>query len=230
MYSELSVTSEIFQVGGTLTDSRTLSAPEDAAVYLIVINDCAAVVDMGCGHSIDRIMDNIKSCGIHPSNVDYLLLTHCHFDHTGGAADFRARTGCNIVAHALDAVYLEKGDNNVTAASWYGTTIQSFKVDQKLINRKEVIDLNGRKIEAIHMPGHSPGSVVYLMESEGQKVLFGQDVHGPLDESLKSDRDAYQISLQQMLDLKVDILCEGHYGVYKGKDHVSQFITGYLTI
>jgi glyoxylase-like metal-dependent hydrolase (beta-lactamase superfamily II) len=111
MNTELPITSEIFQVGG-----NSLSASEDAAVYLIAINDCVALIDIGCGHSLDRIIDNIKSCGINPSRIDYLLLTHCHFDHSGGAAEFRARTGCKIVAHELDAIYLEKGDSNVTAA------------------------------------------------------------------------------------------------------------------
>ncbi len=197
---------------------------------LIKTNDSAAVIDMGCGNSLNRIIDNIKSYGINPSRIDYLLLTHCHFDHTGGAAEFRVQTGCKIVAHELDAIYLEKGDNNVTAASWYGRTIQAFQVDRKLRNREETLDLSGRTIKAIHMPGHSPGSVVYIMESDGQKVLFGQDVHGPLDDSLKSDRNAYQLSLLKMLELQADILCEGHFGVYKGKDNVKQFISGYLSV
>jgi len=223
MCAGLSVTSEIFQVGG-----NSLSAPEDAAVYLIAINECAAVIDSGCGHSMDIIMVNIKSCGVKSSAIDYLLLTHCHFDHTGGAAEFRSRTGCQIVAHELDAAYLEKGDNNVTAASWYGSTINPFPVDRKFKKRVETIDLNGRIIEAIHIPGHSPGSVVYVVESDNQMVLFGQDVHGPLDDSLKSDGDAYQRSLHKLLDLQADILCEGHFGVIRGKDKVKQFIAGYL--
>ena len=225
MRAKLSITSEIFQVGG-----NSLSAPEDAAVYLVVINGHAALIDAGCGNSIDSIMDNINACGIDASRIDYLLLTHCHFDHTGGAAEIRALTGCKIIAHELDAVYLETGDRNVTAASWYGASIQALPIDRKLKKNKEIIDLGGRSIKAIHMPGHSPGSVVYVLESDNQIVLFGQDVHGPLDASFKSDRDAYQTSLQYMLELKADILCEGHFGVYKGKDRVNQFISGYLEV
>jgi len=68
------------------------------------------------------------------------------------------------------------------------------------------------------------------MESDGDKVLFGGDVHGPLDDSLKSDKDAYQNSLQNMLELQADILCEGHFGVYKGKESVKQFISGYVSV
>ena len=217
------ITSEIFQVGG-----GNLSASEDAAVYLIAVNGHAAVVDAGCGASIDLILGNIQSCGIAPSGIGTLLLTHCHFDHTGGADALRGRTGCRIIAHELDAVYLETGDNRVTAASWYQADLPGFAIDQKLKAESETIDIVGRSITALHTPGHSTCSVVYLLESDGYKVLFGQDVHGPLDPSLKSDRSAYQRSLHKMLALEADILCEGHFGVYKGKERVRQFISNYL--
>jgi glyoxylase-like metal-dependent hydrolase (beta-lactamase superfamily II) len=217
------VTSEIFQVGG-----GHLSDPQDAAVYLVTTGSHAAVIDAGCGASVDRIIDNIRSCDVDPSIIRYLLLTHCHFDHTGGADAFRRKTRCRIVAHTLDAVYLETGDDRVTAASWYGSRLSAFPVDLKLKDRSQTIDLGGRPITALHTPGHSPGSAVFVMESDGHKVLFGQDIHGPLDASLKSDKSAYQHSLREMLALEADILCEGHFGVYHGKERVRQFISSYL--
>jgi hypothetical protein len=69
---------------------------------------------------------------------------------------------------------------------------------------------------------------VYVMESEGMKVLFGQDVHGPLDASLLSNRDDYRRSLKLLLSLQTDILCEGHYGVIRGKQEVADFIGSFL--
>jgi len=88
--------------------------------------------------------------------------------------------------------------------------------------------LGGRNIEAIHVPGHSPGSVVYLTESEGKKVLFAQDVHGPLDSSFLSNKKDYLKSLKLLLSLEADILCEGHFGIYKGKKEVAKFIESFL--
>ena len=70
--------------------------------------------------------------------------------------------------------------------------------------------------------------MVYLTESEGMKVLFGQDVHGPIHPDLKSNAKDYQQSLELMLSLEADILCEGHYGVYKGNKEVSDFIRRFL--
>ena len=76
----LEITSEIWQVGGA-----GLTSPEDAAVYLIAVDGRVALVDAGCGGNDTQLVANIQACGIDPDGVDYLLLTHCHFDHTGGA-------------------------------------------------------------------------------------------------------------------------------------------------
>lgn len=219
----MKITNEIFQIGGPGFTSH-----EDAAIYLINFDGHFAMVDAGCGYSQDKLFHNIRLCDVNPEQIEYLLITHCHFDHTGGAKYVKEKLQCQIVAHELDAQFLEEGNNTVTAASWYGATIQPFKVDRKLSYTREDIKLGHRIIKAIHVPGHSPGSVVYLTESEGLKVLFAQDVHGPLDASLLSDKKNYLKSLKILISLDVDILCEGHYGIYKGKEDVKNFIRSFL--
>lgn len=219
----LQITEEIWQVGG-----GEHSAPEDGAIYLICFGDRAALVDSGCGNSVDQVFRNIRACGVEPGKVELLLLTHCHYDHAGGASAVKDRTGCRIVAHSEDARYLEKGDNRVTAALWYGARIKPLSVDLKLSQPRERIFLGDRFIEAIHAPGHSPGSVVYVAESCGSRVLFAQDVHGPLHPDLLSDRGRYQESLALLLSLEADILCEGHFGVYFGRDEAAAFIRSFL--
>ncbi|MBW2118800.1 MAG: MBL fold metallo-hydrolase [Deltaproteobacteria bacterium] len=220
----MKITDEIFQVGG-----GELTSPEDAAIYLINFAGHAALVDAGCGRSQKRVLKNIRACGVNPEEIEYLLITHCHFDHTGGVKQIKDMAQCKVVAHELDARFLEQGDNTVTAASWYGSSLEPFVIDKKLALPREQIDLGGRHIEAIHTPGHSPGSVVYVTESRGLKVLFGQDVHGPLDPSLLSNREDYIRSLNLLLSLKADILCEGHYGVYRGRDEIDNFIRSFMT-
>jgi len=217
------ITTQITQVGGS-----GYTAPEDAAIYLIHMDGRAAIVDAGCGGSVDRLLENIRSCNVSPKNIAYLLLTHCHFDHTGGAAELKERLGLKVVAHELEARYLEDGDQHVTAASWYGARLQPLTIDIKLRKPQETLYLGQHEILATHVPGHSPGSVVYRVVSEGQLVLFGQDVHGPIHPDLLSDPVAYQVSLQKMLDLNADILCEGHFGVFHGKEKVRKFIQSFI--
>lgn len=221
----MKITEEIFQVGG-----GGMTSPEDAAVYLILFGDEAALVDAGCGGAEAQLFRNIQECGARPRQIKYLLITHCHYDHVGGIPGIRDRTKCRVVAHELDAQYLEKGDDAVTAATWYGAPIDPIAVDLKWGGSRKDLYLGTRKITALHAPGHSPGSAVYVTESEGLKILFGQDVHGPLDASLLSNREDYLRSLAMLLALEADILCEGHYGVIRGKQEVKRFIASFLQI
>jgi len=219
----MEITSEIFQIGGS-----GFTSSEDAAIYLINFSGHAAIVDAGCGHHLDILEKNMRFCNAQPEQIEYLLITHCHFDHTGGAAAVQERFNCRIVAHSKDAEFLEKGDDAVTAASWYGESIQPFHVDRRLEGSQEEIRLGDQKITAIHIPGHSPGSVAYVTDSDGMKVVFAQDVHGPLDPSLLSCREDYLASLEKLISLEADLLCEGHYGIYRGKREVEQFIRSFL--
>jgi glyoxylase-like metal-dependent hydrolase (beta-lactamase superfamily II) len=133
------------------------------------------------------------------------------------------------VAHELDAVYLEKGDSEVTAAAWYGENQPVINIDFKISGERAMFNLGSIEITALHTPGHTPGSIVLMVNSGGKKILFGQDVHGPLHPALKSDRDDYIRSLKLLLTLEADILCEGHYGVISGNEHVKDFIRSFIS-
>jgi len=221
--SSVRITSEIHQVGGF-----DLTHPNDAAIYLVNFAGQAALIDAGCGGNQGRLLANIRATGVTLEQIRYLLLTHCHFDHTGGARALQERLGCPIVAHALDAEFLEAGDDETTAASWYDAHLKPFSVDRKLTAARTDLPLGDRMITALHIPGHSPGSVAYLTVSEEKTVVFAQDVHGPLHPALRSSFEDYVHSLRELLDLQADILCEGHYGVFTGQPAVRTFILSFL--
>ncbi len=219
----MQITPHVFQVGGS-----DISAPPDAAVYLIKSGNTAALVDGGTGEGHNEILMNIRECGVEPSSIACLFITHCHYDHTGGVAALKEATGCTLVAHQLDAIYLETGDSDVTAASWYGSFMKPFPVDIKVHEKERSFTLGDLTINMYHIPGHSPGSAAFTLRSNGNLVLFGQDVHGPLNDMLKSNREHYEKSLEFMISLEADILCEGHFGVYQGKERVERFIQSFL--
>ena len=219
----MQITNDIWQVGGA-----GYTSTDDAAVYLMRIDGRAAIVDAGCGGQGNRLAANIRDCGIGAEQVDYLLLTHCHFDHSGGAEELKQRFDCAVVAHESDAAALEDGNHILTAAHWYGAVLNPLTVDIKLFGCINQIRVGSGQVDAIHTPGHTPGSVVYLVDSDGQRVLFGQDVHGPLHDDFASDAVAYRHSLSHMADLGADILCEGHYGVVRGAAKVRDFIRSFL--
>jgi hypothetical protein len=59
-------------------------------------------------------------------------------------------------------------------------------------------------------------------------VLFGQDIHGPFLPEFGADLSAWRHSMETLLSLEADILCEGHFGVYRMKARVKEYIEGYL--
>ena len=213
----------LWQVGGA-----EYTSVEDAAVYLARFGEKAVLIDAGCGNAPEALFENISEVLPPDVEIEYLLLTHCHYDHTGGAEAVRNRYGCRIAVHELDAAFLENGDSTVTAANWYGARMNPLKIYHKINAKEETFQVGEGKLTAYHCPGHSPGSVVYFAQIDSNRVLFGQDVHGPLEASFLSNREKYIHSLKFMMGLNADVLCEGHFGVYQGNDRVSRFIQSYL--
>jgi glyoxylase-like metal-dependent hydrolase (beta-lactamase superfamily II) len=219
----MKITDHVWQVGGD-----NLSGSGDAAIYLLAFDNAAALIDAGCGNGHQQLVQNISQCLPPEAKIEYLFLTHCHYDHAGGAAAVRKQYGCAIAAHELDAEYLESGDSRVTAAQWYNAYLEPLAIDHKIKAAEENFKLGSNSIIAYHCPGHSPGSMVLVTEVTGKKILFGQDIHGPLHDDLLSSRKDYITSLKFLISLEADILCEGHFGIYKGRKEVREFIQSFL--
>jgi glyoxylase-like metal-dependent hydrolase (beta-lactamase superfamily II) len=213
----------LWQVGG-----RGMTDPADAAAYLALFGDKAALIDAGSGRDQAQLTRNIAECLEPNAQLEYLLLTHCHFVHAGGAKAVRDEFGCRIVAHELDAIYLESGDDRVTGAAAYGARLEPFTVDIKLSGQESTLNVGSGSVTAIHCPGHSPGSVVYTTHIDGQLILFGQDIHGPIRSELLSDEEHYLASLARLADLGADLLLEGHFGVIETKQEVREFIEDWI--
>jgi glyoxylase-like metal-dependent hydrolase (beta-lactamase superfamily II) len=218
------IKSNLWQVGG-----RGLTDPSDAAVYLVRFGDKAALIDAGTGRDHPQLVKNIAECLKPNVQIEHLLLTHCHFDHVGGARAIRDQYGCRIVAHELDAIYLESGDNRVTGAARHAARLEPFTVDIRLQGRESTLSIGSGTMTAIHCPGHSPGSLVYTTNIDGQLILFGQDAQGPIRSEFLSDEKQYLDSLARLLNLEADLLLEGHFGVIETKQEVRAFIENCIT-
>jgi glyoxylase-like metal-dependent hydrolase (beta-lactamase superfamily II) len=135
-----------------------------------------------------------------------------------------------VIAHALDAAVMEKGDSIRTAADWYRMQFPPTPVDYKLNEVREVLKFEKGEILCLHTPGHTPGSISIILDRDGKRVLFGQDIHGPFSASFGSDLAAWRKSMGILLGLKADILCEGHFGVIQPEAEVERFVKDYLEL
>ena len=211
----------IFIVGGPdITDGR------DGCVYLIDLGELI-LVDAGAGWSVDKIVKNIKGLELDCKGLTKILLTHCHIDHIGGAPEIKRRFGSKIYIHKLDATPLENGDPILTAANWYQTSFPPTPIDVKFNLPEETLTIGGQKLICLHTPGHTPGSICIYLDRNGKRILFGQDLHGPILPEFGSNLDDWDRSTQKLLALNADILCEGHFGIYKTKKEVRNYILSY---
>jgi glyoxylase-like metal-dependent hydrolase (beta-lactamase superfamily II) len=212
----------IYQVGGA-----DMSDPRDCAVYLLDLGELV-LIDAGAGPSYEQIVRNIEGLGLKPAKLKTVILTHCHIDHIGGAPQFRETFGAQTIMHQLDAEAVEQGNDRMTAASWYNLSFPPMPVDVKLTQEEEHLHFGDQEIICLHTPGHTPGSLSVYLDRGGKRILFGQDIHGPFSEDFGSDLAAWRRSMERLLALEADILCEGHFGVYQPKKNVAEYIRHYL--
>lgn len=217
------VCERVYMVAGPdLTDGR------DCCVYLVDGAGRLALIDCGCGPSYESILANILGLEFAPERIETILLTHCHIDHVGCAARFQRDYGARLVAHERDAAPLEAGDRMMTAAFLYGSPLSPLTVDRKLFADEEDIAVGDLTLKALYTPGHSPGSISAYLDVGGTRVLFGQDIHGPFHPDFGSDIRLWRDSMEKLLALDADVLCEGHFGVFGPKDSVRSYINSYM--
>ena len=208
-----------------MVGSAEMSHPYDCCVYLVDAGELV-LIDAGAGKSFVQLVDNIAALGFDPATLSTVIVTHAHIDHIGALSEFKQRYGVKVIAHCLDADAIETGIN--VGAEFYGVDYAPCLVDIKLELAEDSINLSESRLKVVHIPGHTQGSIALYVDIDDQRVLFGQDIHGPYDIIWGGNPGQALISLQKLIDLRADILCEGHYGIYQPAIEVEEYIRGYL--
>jgi hydroxyacylglutathione hydrolase len=90
-----------------------------------------------------------------------ILLTHAHYDHIEGAAPLRDITGARVYVHREDVTLLR--GINAYALAWRLPIIKVPTVDV-ILERDQVVSVDGLSVQALHVPGHTRGSVAYAVD------------------------------------------------------------------
>lgn len=131
----------------------------------------AAIIDPGCFYAEERdfLRDYIKSKGLTPK---HLLCTHLHLDHVFGCKFIKDTYGLGIEANPADEYWLQQAPQQ---ARTFGLTYPEIHepIEKPLFDGDKVA-FGDLELEAICVPGHSPGSLAFY--SREKKVLFSGDV------------------------------------------------------
>ncbi|MCX5811820.1 MAG: MBL fold metallo-hydrolase [Proteobacteria bacterium] len=227
------ITKEIYRIGGA-----DLTSAKDCAVYLLDLGELV-LIDIGSGEGFDKLIDNIEKAGFRPQDISTMIMTHCHVDHIGGAGAFREHFGTRLIMHALDSEIVERADMRLTAALCFNINFQPLAVDTKLMGEKGIITIGRHQISWLRTPGHTPGSISVYVNIDGKRILFPQDIAAPLLKEFDCDPAAWMESINKLLALDADILCDGHSGAYGPKNVVKDYLEycidsqrqmGYITL
>lgn len=140
---------------------------------------------------------------------DYILLTHCHFDHVGGAAEFKKITGAPIAVYEDDAAGLR--DSNVNQSVMMGRRMLYPEADKTFFDG-EKFKVGETQFTVMHTPGHTVGSCCFVTDGLifSGDTLFRESI-GRTD-FVGGSYASMQQSLRKLASLK------GDYLVYPGHD------------
>lgn len=179
------ITDEVYLVGGGVSSAFGLTNDPDGHIYLINGGEELALVDCGMaqGNSLDRIEANIRENGLDPTRLRYLLLTHYHMDHAGGAARACERFGVEVVAPRDAAEALRTGDERAVSldfakqAGFYPVdyTFEPVEVDREVVEGDR-FRVGALEVDVFETPGHCNGHVSYRLHGRNRRYLFAGDV------------------------------------------------------
>jgi glyoxylase-like metal-dependent hydrolase (beta-lactamase superfamily II) len=200
---------DLYQISG-----RNITEYEDAAAYALINDDNEALlIDIGSLESYRKVMGGLGAIGVEACGIKLVLPTHIHRDHVSGMAELVKEEGCEteFFVHPLERQAVESGDYNMTAGFLYGKESPPIKADRELKDG-DVIKWGSAIVTAVHVPSHSPGSMLYrIQQPEGTVDIAGDAMWGLFHPNFGSSIEAWVKSLNEMYNLpEADGLTFGH--------------------
>ncbi len=162
-----------FQIGESIMIIKQFIAGQlENNMYLVMDERTKKAVLIDASALIPEITSTIKELG---ADVEYILLTHGHFDHIMGLNSLKQALGAEAVICKDDLVI---SDNINEFTRLFGFPDSTPPVYEKYIKDGDIIHVGDMEIQVIHTPGHTEGGVCYLIEDKlfSGDTLFRQSV------------------------------------------------------
>jgi len=220
--------------------------PGLAASHLVVDRGRAAFVDTGTTLSVPNLLAAMEARGVAPGQVDWVLTTHVHLDHAGGAGELmRHLPNASCVVHPRGARHLSDPEKLVAGSiAVYGEKryrelygeIVPIPVDRiQVAEDGRQITLGGRRLELIHTPGHALHHYC-VVDLDHRRIFTGDnfgisyrdfDVQGrafifPTTTPVHFDPQAMITSIDRLMSYRPVAMYLTHFGEVRDLDRLAR--------
>jgi hydroxyacylglutathione hydrolase len=185
-----------------------------SANSILIHSQRPTLIDSGFGSDLAATEHLLREAGVGAENLQLIVNTHYHSDHSGGNSGLQRKFGVAIGAHRWEADLVNRRDRAAGGAEWLDQPIEAYQVDL-LLSDGDVIDAGEIQLQVIHTPGHTLGHIC-LYEPESQILMGGDLLHkgdvawvNPFQEGVGAVQRIME-SLDRLLSLPIQVVLPGH--------------------
>ncbi len=210
--------------------------PQFDAAYLLVERGRAAFIDCGTNHAVPRLLAALDEAGLSHAAVDWLILTHVHLDHAGGAGELIARLpNARLLVHPRGARHMiDPAQLWAGASAVYGEAVMEQTYGrlrpiaaERVVEAADghVVELAGRALRCLDTPGHARhhlcvfdprASVCFTGDTFGLSYREFDGANGPFilptTSPVQFDPLALHASIDRLIALRPTAMYLTHYG------------------
>jgi glyoxylase-like metal-dependent hydrolase (beta-lactamase superfamily II) len=197
-------------------------------IYLIQIEGKLILIDTGSGDLLDDnsgyLLESLEAVGYTPGDIDIILLTHIHSDHSGGLTkgDVRIFPNAVVYVNKLDFDFWLSEENRIKEKPMHHDNFKYAKIKiEPYLHAGKLKTFEGQTklfpgLSALPAPGHTPGHTYYVLEDAGEKlVICGDIAHVPaIQFALPHVSSIYDIDPDQAGQARKEALAEAANGRY----------------
>ncbi len=237
---------------GLYTIDTGFVRPRFDAAYLVIDDGRAAFIDTGTNHAVPRLLAALAALGLSPAAVDWVIPTHVHLDHAGGAGllmqslpDARLAVHPRGERHMVDPSALYAGATAVYGeqemARSYGLPVGVDAARTTATADGMTLALGRRVLEFIDTPGHARHH--HCIWDQRTRTWFTGDTFGlaypelvnergrwvtPTSAPVQFDPEPLKASVARLLAREPAALCVTHFGRVPNAPHLGPLLTSQI--
>lgn len=206
-----------------------------ANVYVIMTNNGYYLIDTGIFMKTRYLIEIMEKNKLPLSDLKMIILTHCHCDHIGGAAELVKLSGAKLAAHKNDVQFILQ--QKVIEGTYHNMMLEEQKYMRQfncvvkqidcVLEDGDLIDIMGG-LQVINVPGHTPGSIA-LYQANKNIMFFGDVIRNRQDKGLvigipeKFNVNTTQVHIdaKKLLSYPIEYALFGHgSAITKNANHI----------